>query len=257
MVLDPDGKTILAWGSKGDKPGQFRSPAGIAVDEEGMVYVADTGNHRIQVFDQEGKTIRTFGSKGSNPRELNSPSGLAARYGHLYIADTGNSRVQVLSTDGIFIREIQVKSDDNEMKEPVAIAVDGQNRIYVLDSESNRVSVFDHNGAQLMNFGGKGKGSDGFKYPRGLSVAIKRQYLYNRYGELQTEEVRLTGKTIGVRWFRGKRSRAVPRASGLVVDRDGKVYVIDAEKHSLQIFTSETRGQGIIAPFSPCLRRIL
>ena len=54
LVLDLNGKIVRTWGAKGDKPGQFRSPAGIALDEKGSVYVADTGNHRIQVFDAEG-----------------------------------------------------------------------------------------------------------------------------------------------------------------------------------------------------------
>lgn len=250
VVLDPQGRTILAWGSKGDKPGQFRSPAGIAVDEAGLVYVADTGNHRIQVFDQEGKPVRAFGSKGDNPRELHSPSGLAARHGHLYIGDTGNSRVQILSTDGIFIREIQVAKGDNEMKEPVAIAVDGQNRIYVLDSESNRVTVFDSNGVQLTHFGSKGKGGDGFMYPRGLSVAAGGSIYVTDTGNYKLKKFDSQGKLLASVGSEGNDPRQFREASGLVVDRDGKVYVLDAEKHSLQVFTSEAESEELL-PLSP------
>src|SRR5574337_592956 len=108
VVLDQNWKTVLAWGMKGNKPGQFRSPAGIAIDERGRVYVVDTGNHRIQVFDGEGKWLRSFGVKGDGPHEFGSPSGIAVNRELLYVADTGNGRVQVLTVDGIFIGEMTV-----------------------------------------------------------------------------------------------------------------------------------------------------
>jgi DNA-binding beta-propeller fold protein YncE len=103
LVLDLNGKTLFTWGTKGDKPGQFRAPAGIAIDEQGRVYVADTENHRIQVFDADGKLVRSFGTKGSGLREFNRPSGITAQRGLLYVADTGNSRVQILTYAGIFM----------------------------------------------------------------------------------------------------------------------------------------------------------
>ena len=45
-----DGTFITSWGSGGEGEGQFSGPEGIDVDPEGNVYVADTGNFRIQVF---------------------------------------------------------------------------------------------------------------------------------------------------------------------------------------------------------------
>lgn len=48
--FDSNGKFITKWGSKGNGDGQFTSPAGIAIDSSGNVYVVDTGNDRIQVF---------------------------------------------------------------------------------------------------------------------------------------------------------------------------------------------------------------
>ena len=168
LVLDLDGKIIRVWGAKGDRPGQFKSPAGIAVDELGRVYVADTGNHRIQVFDADGKLVRSFGAKGSGLREFEGPSGIAAQRGFLYVADTGNSRVQVLTYDGIFIRQITLKTKKDEMKEPVAVAADVQDRGSVIDAGSNKVRVFDPDGVQLVQFGVKGKGVGGFSKPHSL-----------------------------------------------------------------------------------------
>jgi DNA-binding beta-propeller fold protein YncE len=52
--FDKNGKFIKSWGATGAEPGQFNIPASIAVDAKGMVYVADMGNKRIQVFDNDG-----------------------------------------------------------------------------------------------------------------------------------------------------------------------------------------------------------
>src|ERR1700720_4698871 len=56
--VDKDGNWLKSWGEPGSQPGQLNTPHSIAVDAEGMVYVADRGNRRIQVFDGEGKFLR-------------------------------------------------------------------------------------------------------------------------------------------------------------------------------------------------------
>jgi sugar lactone lactonase YvrE len=56
--VDRDGNWLKSWGEPGGKPGQFDTPHSIAVDAQNNVYVADRGNHRIQVFDTEGKFLR-------------------------------------------------------------------------------------------------------------------------------------------------------------------------------------------------------
>jgi tripartite motif-containing protein 71 len=48
--FNSNGAFITKWGSKGTADGQFEYPSGVAVDSSENVYVADTGNHRIQVF---------------------------------------------------------------------------------------------------------------------------------------------------------------------------------------------------------------
>jgi sugar lactone lactonase YvrE len=55
-----DGTWVKSWGDRGKEPGQFNTPHSIAADAKGNVYVADRGNHRIQVFDGDGKFLRQF-----------------------------------------------------------------------------------------------------------------------------------------------------------------------------------------------------
>ncbi len=56
--VDKNGDWLMSWGSPGTGPGQFNTPHSIAVDAKGLVYVADRGNGRIQVFDGNGTFVR-------------------------------------------------------------------------------------------------------------------------------------------------------------------------------------------------------
>ena len=67
--FDRDGKFIKSWGQKGAGPGQFANVRSIAVDAQGNVYVADGGNHRVQVFDNNGVYKSEFRNMG-NPQAL-------------------------------------------------------------------------------------------------------------------------------------------------------------------------------------------
>ena len=85
----------------GSGNGQFKYPEQVALDRWGNVYVADTGNHRIQVFDKNLNYKCQFGNFGSGDGQFNSPKGVAVQIGvdggtwdSVYVADTGNNRIQ-------------------------------------------------------------------------------------------------------------------------------------------------------------------
>jgi DNA-binding beta-propeller fold protein YncE len=251
VVLDISGKMVLTWGVKGDKLGQFKSPAGITVDEQGRVYVSDTGNDRIQVFDARGKWVRSIGAKGSGPREFNNPSGIVARRGLLYVADTENSRVQVLTYDGIFIGQILGKTKKDEMKAPVAVAVDVQNRVYVLDTDENNVRIFDPAGGQLEKFGTRGKGTEGFNKPQGLAVDNSGSIFVADTGNYKLKKFNAEGRLLGSLGSEGDGPGQFREAAGMDIDRDGKIFLLDAGKNALQIFVCEHGDDQRLSPASP------
>lgn len=55
-----DGEFVKEWGEIGFRPGQFRTPHALEMDSVGRLFVADRGNHRIQVFDQDGNLLDTY-----------------------------------------------------------------------------------------------------------------------------------------------------------------------------------------------------
>ena len=103
---------VKKFGSLGTTDGKFDSPSGLAMDSTNdLLYVADTGNNRIQIFKLIADTacpsgtstivdgvcfVEKFGSLGTTDGKFDSPSGLALDTAHnlLYVADTDNSRIQ-------------------------------------------------------------------------------------------------------------------------------------------------------------------
>ena len=59
IKFSPDGRRIKEWGSLGVRHGEFRTPHAMEFDSQGRLWVADRGNHRIEIFDQEGNYLES------------------------------------------------------------------------------------------------------------------------------------------------------------------------------------------------------
>ena len=137
-------------------------PYGLTTGPEGLVYVADTWNHRIVVVDPDGQVVRTFGEFGDNAdspdAQLNvgqfyGPRGMVVYNDEVYVTDTGNERVQVFGLDGSFHRAWGgTGSGPSQLIEPVGIAIDGDGKVYVADSGNARISVFDDQGKPIAQW---------------------------------------------------------------------------------------------------------
>jgi DNA-binding beta-propeller fold protein YncE len=185
--LDADGNLLNAWGSFGEYtsggnvgPGAFYGPRGIAVGADGLIYVADTGNKRIQVFQPDGRFVRQWGGGGALAGYLDEPVGIAlGPGGEVYVADTWNRRVQVFTTGGAFVREWPIEgwkavSDSDKAslihEEKPYLAVDANGYVYVTDPTSYRVLVFDSQGNFQLSFGKYGTEESSFALPSGIDV---------------------------------------------------------------------------------------
>ncbi len=57
IKFSPEGEYLMEWGEIGVEHGQFRTPHALAFDSQGRLFVADRGNHRIEIFDQDGNYL--------------------------------------------------------------------------------------------------------------------------------------------------------------------------------------------------------
>ena len=97
-------KELRRFGTQGSGEKQFLNPTGVAIDSEGDVAVADTGNDRICLLHHDGMRltwVKAVGKKGTAPGEFSAPTGVALySQGHLYVTDSGNNRIQMMSRKG-------------------------------------------------------------------------------------------------------------------------------------------------------------
>ncbi len=152
-------KDIHRFGAPGQGEGQFSHPTGVAIDADGNVAVADTGNNRIALLRHDGLRItwvKAIGGAGDQPGQFNAPQGVAYdSQGNLYIADTGNNRIQVMSKRGRF-RVL----DTPPLEGPSAIAaIDAKEpwTFYTQGPYANRLAVIDQKGQRLTAFTLEGK----------------------------------------------------------------------------------------------------
>ncbi len=128
-------------GKAGTGPGEFNRPEGICVDAQDRVYVADSCNHRIQVFSEDGRLLRVYGKAGSGLGELSYPYDIAVdAAGNQFVCEFGNSRIQVFNADGEPVEIIGGPgAAPGRFANPWAVTLDSQGNLYVADSQNHRV----------------------------------------------------------------------------------------------------------------------
>jgi sugar lactone lactonase YvrE len=126
----------------------------MAIDRQGLLWVADACNHRVQVFDARGsepKLVKSWGQHGREPGQLNYPydillddGGFAGvPDGHVYLCEFGNHRVQKFTTGGRFVGLWGANGRrEGQLDQPWGITRDSRGRMYVLDSYNHRVQRF-------------------------------------------------------------------------------------------------------------------
>lgn len=140
-----DGRLDLIIGRRGRYPGEFASPMGITVDSEGCIFVADTGNSRLQKLNPAGLPL--FQVSSPKDRILHGPQGVATdRYDNCYVADTFSHCIVKFDNVGREVSRFgKYGNKQGEFYEPQDLAVDFHGYIYVIEMGNNRLQVFDMN----------------------------------------------------------------------------------------------------------------
>jgi DNA-binding beta-propeller fold protein YncE len=213
--------------------GRLKKPAGIAVDGDSRVYVADVSAKRVVVYDRLGLFLGQIGA----PEDFDRPTGVAVnRSGsRVYVVDTGGveserHRVLVYDAKGSRLAAIGRRgSEPGEFNLPVAAATAPDGTLYVVDAGNFRVQAFDPEGRFLRAFGSVGNGYGQFARPRGIAVdghghvyvtdaAFGNVQVFDAAGRLLLPIGQMARRDAPGRWA---------LASGVATDERGFVYVLD------------------------------
>ncbi|NUP96194.1 MAG: SMP-30/gluconolactonase/LRE family protein [Planctomycetaceae bacterium] len=178
-----DAKNSIIWqgfvsrrgfGGWGREVGQMRCPGGLAVTDE-FIYVADTGNDRVQRFKRADGSAIASGKYGHGDGDFLRPTDVAVDdSGFVYVSDTGNHRVVKLDRDLKFVKSWgDFGPHPGFFSQPAGLAWD-EGSLYVVDTDNHRVQVFDGQGNRQHEWGlhallpreGEGK----LHYPHGIAV---------------------------------------------------------------------------------------
>jgi len=222
--FDSTGKLILTIGQLGNHPndengpGEFNQPSGLWVSQNGLIYVADTFNHRIQVFDADGNSVKIWTHSFFGPRDVTGDNN-----GKVYVVDTGNHKIEIFDTNGNFIKEFGGHgTSEGKFDEPVGCVVDSKGFLYVSDSNNNRIEKFDSNGKFISSFKVSTWHGKNEEVPY-IACYQDNIFASNASGK-SVLRYELNGKLIAV--YKTKDGFAAPQ--GVAVDGLGHVYVTEA-----------------------------
>ncbi len=227
----------------------FNQPAGIDVDGQGNIFLADTVNSRVVVLDDTGKVNFMFGKLGAGEGDLNAPMALSvdSSKGLLYVADSSNNRVQVFKTDGAFVKTIDLNQDASKKNpRPIGIAVNKEGNIYVADADNNLVRVFSAQGKPLFKFGGFGAGDGQLCVPVGIDVDEQNKVYVVDMNNSRVQIFDSDGKFLLKMGSAGDAKGNFGRPKDVVVDKKGNIFVSDGASLVVQIFDKQGAFLNVI-----------
>lgn len=138
-IFNLKGQLLKKFGSVGTKPGQFFYPNGVAVGNDGTIYVADSNNRVVQAFDSNGKLKFVFNFPFSLPRGIAHDA-----LDRVQVVDTFDERIYVFSKEGKSLFSYgSVGNPGERFSFPNGISIDSENgQVFIADRGNNRIQVW-------------------------------------------------------------------------------------------------------------------
>lgn len=244
------GPPTVFQGGKGNGKGQLASPTAMVLDGNGNVFIADTGNARIEKFSPTGVFLSSLEIAGNGRGQPSEPSGIAVdNAGYIYVADASKQCVEKLTPEGTLIAEW--KGPDPGFYGPRRIAIGREDSMYVVDQGRTRIVKFNLDGRVLSVWGSKGSGDGQFDDPTSVAVDLKTDKVYvadprNKRIQVFDSSGKLLNKWLVPEWG---------QANGfeeLTVDSEaGRLYASSANMNTVLVFDLNGTKIGSLAPKPP------
>ncbi len=230
VLFSSDTKRTLV--KAGSAQGQVKNPRGIFVGPKGMIYVADSGNDRVQIFNPDGTYSNMFGESGSDEGQFRNPVSVAVNSkGNIYVADNKNKRIKAFSPDGMFLFSAGPVFGDITLMSPVAVRCDENKNVYILDSVLKKVIVTDAMGKFLRAWDDSGSLQD----PAALIYDNKGFFYVLDKGSYNVKIFDAAGKFTASFFAKGRGERELWTPQNLAF-RNDRVYISDLENARIVAF---------------------
>jgi len=231
---------LFSIGEKGDRPGQFNHPLAVASDAPGNIYVADTGNNRLQKFDNSGKLLSFIGGFGWDKEQFQSPVDIFV-YNSLdiYLADFENSRIERYDKDLNWITSYY--SNDNweskfQFEFPRSVFMSLHGDFFIVDSQNNRITKLNASFEPELTFG---------DFDWGQGVLDEPSHIYVTNDDIIYVSDSAAGKIRVYDYygnFLNNIGKGVLRSpKGLCVTTEGHIFIADSELNQVVVFDKEGR----------------
>lgn len=244
---------------------QITKPTGIATDQQGNVYFADTVENRVSRISREGviTTIAGNGLSGFSgdggpaiKASLNEPRGIAIdQTGNVYISDSGNHRIRRVSPDGIIITIAGTglpgdggnaeQAVNSALNYPIGLAMGSAKELYLADTRNHRLRklvlttglIFTVSGTGVQGFEGDGgkAGLAKLNYPGYLTIDSIGNILISDTGNNRVRRITTDGIIDTLRWNPNNISLNQP--TGIAVDALNNVYIADSGNNVIRKVT--------------------
>lgn len=231
------GKSTLKFGTRGSEPGCFTWPRGVAAGQD-VIAVADSSNHRVQIFNSNGKFLHEFGSYGSGEGEFDCLAAVTiAKSGHYIVSDRYNHRLQVFDPTGRFVRSFGSEGRaDGKFNYPWGLAADSLGFIYVCDKENHRVQVFQIDGTYVSKFGSLGSRPGELEHPHYIAVSNTNRVIVSDSNNHRIQIYDVNGRLLSTFGSEGTEEGQFKFPRGVAIDEQGYVIVGDSGNNRIQIF---------------------
>ena len=222
LICDKEGKIVRQLGSRGENPGQLRSPTGVKFINDDEILVADQLNHRVQQFNVHSAQnfVHSFGRQGTGDGNFKNPVGVCMDdEGRIIVADYNNHRVQVFLRDGVTMLKFG-DSGPEKLNRPMS-CVYYKNVFTVADSGNNCLKVFNSSGKFLSKIGERGIKDGQFLTPYGVCVDQHGNIFVSDGDSGNVQQFTLEGR------FTGKTVPKLTGPWGMATMPDGRILVCD------------------------------
>ena len=140
------GKHLHDIGKRGAGPGDLNLPRDVTIGIDGLLYVVDGGNFRVQVYRPDGTFVSTFGTVGRRGGQFSRPKEAAVDpEGNIYVVDSAFGNFQIFNPQGQLLLSVGGRSEQDARAKymlPSGIAIDGDGRVYMVDQFFKKVDVY-------------------------------------------------------------------------------------------------------------------